>query len=296
MALWSLVLTGHAATAPPAWLSALAVYVHGVAAAFWAGSLWPLWILLGRMTAEDGVRMVRRFSSLAIGLVAALLVAGSLLSILQLGSLDALLASSYGWTWIFKIGFVVPLVGLAAFNRQILLPNLARTGPTTLRRSIVAEATLFAAIVLATSLLGQTPPPRALAINEGGNQQIAVEQRQPLLLEIISGDYVARVDVLPGLTGQNAIFVKVFREKTDSVAAEEITTVWSLPSAGIEGLERPLSPTADGRFAGEVELPVEGRWQIEVEALVNDFEKTVFRADIRVPEARLCDEKDRKQQ
>lgn len=283
LALSSLALTGHAATAPPVWASAPAVYLHGVAAAFWTGSLWPLWVLLDRMTAEDGVRMVRRFSSLAIGLVAALIAAGCLLSLVQLGSLEAVLATPYGWTWAFKVALVVPLVGLAALNRQVLLPNLATKGPAILRRSIVAEAALLAGIVLATSFLGQTPPPRALASEERALPSPIADQGRPAVLEIASGDYHARVEITPAIGGRNTIGVAVSDGTGDPIAAQEVTAVWSLPSAGIEGLARALSPSSDGRFSGEVDLPVTGQWLIQIDVLVSDFEKAVFRAEVEIP-------------
>jgi copper transport protein len=284
LAISSLVLTGHAATAPPIWASAPAVYVHGVAAAFWMGSLWPLWVLLDRMTAEDGVRMVRRFSSLAIGLVAALIAAGCLLSLIQLGSLEAVFATPYGWAWALKMALVVPLVGLAMFNRQVLLPNLAKRGPTILLRSIVAEAVLLAAIVSATSFLGQTPPPRALASEEPAIQSPLADQGQSIVMEIASGDYNAQVEISPATKGQNTIAVAVLDGKGTPVMAQEMTTLWSLPAAGIEGLERPLAPSSNGQFSGEVELPVSGRWLVQVDVLVSDFEKAVFRTEAEIPD------------
>lgn len=283
LALSSLVLTGHTATAPPVWASAPAVYLHGVAAAFWTGSLWPLWVLLDRMTAEDGVRMVRRFSSLAIGLVAALIAAGCLLSLVQLGTLEAVLATPYGWAWALKMALVVPLVGLAALNRQVLLPNLATRGPAILRRSIIAEAALLAGIVLATSFLGQTPPPRALTADGRPNPSAIADQGQAVVLEIDSGEYHARVEITPAIEGWNTIAIAVSEELGGSITAQEITTEWSLPSEGIESLARPLSPSLDGRFSGEVDLPVPGRWMVQVEVLVSDFEKAIFRAVVEIP-------------
>ena len=285
LALLSLPLTGHAATAPPSWVSAPAVYLHGFAAAFWAGSLWPLWILLDRMAADDGVRMVRRFSSLAIGLVSALIAAGAFLSIAQIGGVGAMLATPYGWIWVIKIGLVVPLVGLAAFNRQVLLPNLASGGPALLRRSIIAEALLLTAILLATSLLGQTPPPRAWGAQEHGDGSGPSVGGEPAVPDLESNDYRARVALEPALAGTNRITVRVRDAQGNSVAAlQDITAVWSLPSAGIEGLARQLPMSSDGNYSGTIELPVAGTWIVQVEVLVSDFEKVVFRTEVKISE------------
>src|SRR5690606_1147850 len=75
------------------------------------------------------------------------------------------LASGYGRIWLVKMALVATLMGLAILNRQVLTPRLARRAPHAaagLRRSIATELVLLVAIVGATALLGQTPPPRAM--------------------------------------------------------------------------------------------------------------------------------------
>src|SRR5262249_22183920 len=46
VAVAGLALTGGAATAEPRWLSAPTVAIHALCAAFWLGSLWPLWAVV----------------------------------------------------------------------------------------------------------------------------------------------------------------------------------------------------------------------------------------------------------
>ncbi|MBP0438038.1 copper resistance CopC/CopD family protein [Tianweitania sediminis] len=279
LALASLPLTGHAAIAPPASIAAPAVYIHGVAAAFWTGSLWPLWIMLPRMSPVDGVRMVDRFSSLAIGLVVVLILAGSLLSFLQMGSPDAVFTTPYGWTWALKICLVLPLLGLAALNRQVLLPNLARRGPLLLRRSLVAETVLIAAIIMATSMLGQTPPPRAFA---GGQASAGPTEAAPTRYEARSGQRNLALMIHPGALGQNHVSAQLSDADGKALAVQEVTTAWSLPSSGIEALERPLAKSPEGEVSGTVDLPLGGDWVVQVEVLVSDFEKAVFRLEVQI--------------
>ncbi|GGD37808.1 copper resistance CopC/CopD family protein [Aureimonas glaciei] len=279
LALASLPLTGHAAIAPPAWAAAPAVYVHGVAAAFWLGSLWPLWIMLPRMSSEDGVRMVARFSSLAIGLVVVLVLAGFLLSFLQIGGPDAVSTSAYGWTWAAKICLVLPLLGLAALNRLVLLPNLARRGPLFLRRSLVAEIVVIAAIVMATSMLGQTPPPRAFAVQKQTQEALAAS---PVHSTATSGQRRLDMTMHPGAPGKHHVMVAMSDANGNTVPAREFTTIWSLPSSGIEGLKRPLEVVTGRGASGMVDLPLCGTWNVQVEALVSDFEKAVFQMEVQI--------------
>ncbi len=59
-------------------------------------------------------------------------------------------------------------------------------------------------------------------------------------------------------------------------------TVWSLPSSGIEGFERPVPAAPDGTAPGVLEIPLGGDWLMRVEVLVSDFEKVSFTAQISI--------------
>ncbi|WP_052710119.1 copper resistance CopC/CopD family protein [Azospirillum thiophilum] len=165
----SLAATGHAATAPPRWLAAPLVALHGLMAAFWVGALWPLAVALRLEPAAEAARLTRRFSRLAVGAVAVLAGAGAILSVLQLrpagavsGSaiLEAILSTGYGWLWSGKMLAVLLLLGLAAWNRQSLTPALDRggTGPVrALRRSIALEMAVAGTILLLSASFALTP-------------------------------------------------------------------------------------------------------------------------------------------
>ena len=71
----SFALTGHAASAAPRWLTVPAVAVHVLCAAFWVGSLLPLWWSL-QLDRASAVTVLRRFSAVALVAVALLVGAG----------------------------------------------------------------------------------------------------------------------------------------------------------------------------------------------------------------------------
>ena len=81
----SLASSGHAATATPQWLTAPAVFLHGVGAAFWVGALAPLAAAAWR-PAQPLLPVLNRFSDAAIVVVAMLVLTGLALAIVQLGS------------------------------------------------------------------------------------------------------------------------------------------------------------------------------------------------------------------
>ncbi|ALG73137.1 hypothetical protein AL072_16420 [Azospirillum thiophilum] len=286
----SLAATGHAATAPPRWLAAPLVALHGLMAAFWVGALWPLAVALRLEPAAEAARLTRRFSRLAVGAVAVLAGAGAILSVLQLrpagavsGSaiLEAILSTGYGWLWSGKMLAVLLLLGLAAWNRQSLTPALDRggTGPVrALRRSIALEMAVAGTILLLSASFALTPPPRA---RSGG-----VERPPPgFSIVTVRNGHMAIIDVDPARPGRNRIRLHLQDEDGKQLAAREATAEWELPTAGIAPLRRPLSSLGPGFFGSDdMELPLAGRWELRLDVLIDDFDKQVFRTRLQLGE------------
>ncbi|WP_372394707.1 copper resistance protein CopC [Azospirillum sp. HJ39] len=286
----SLAATGHAATAPPRWLAAPLVALHGLMAAFWVGALWPLAVALRLEPAAEAARLTRRFSRLAVGAVAVLAGAGAILSVLQLrpagavsGSaiLEAILSAGYGWLWSGKMLAVLLLLGLAAWNRQSLTPALDRGGTgavRALRRSIALEMAVAGTILLLTASFALTPPPRA---RSGG-----VERPPPgFSIVTVRNGHMAIIDVDPARPGRNRIRLHLQDEDGKQLAAREATAEWELPAAGIAPLRRPLSSLGPGFFGSDdMELPLAGRWELRLDVLIDDFDKQVFRTGLQLGE------------
>src|SRR5262249_26305064 len=166
-ALGSLALTGHAVTAGPIWLTGPLLAAHVLFAAFWLGSLWPLWQAVGRSGRDSALDLLRRFSAIALPGVLVLISAGATLAILQLGRLGELFTTDYGLRLTAKIAFVLVLLLFAGLNRFWLTPALAAERDSAahrLRLSIGLEIGLGLAILAATSSLGEVSPPRVLIL------------------------------------------------------------------------------------------------------------------------------------
>lgn len=164
---------GHAAavqsTAP---LPALVDALHLLTAGVWLGALIPLAALLRSASVEAGadarpyaVLAIRRFSSVA--LVAMLLVVATGLgnAWFEIGTVPGLLGTRYGWLLLAKVALLVPVLGLARVNRQMLLPALSGEAATVgrpamarLGRFLGWEAGLALLILAVTSALSLTPP------------------------------------------------------------------------------------------------------------------------------------------
>ena len=122
-------------------LLAVAIGAHGLAAAFWFGSLVGLYASLRRKGAQ-ALAALQRFSGLGLGAVAVLLAAGAGFAALQLHSLADLTQDLLWPPDPAKAGLLAVLLALAAVNRFVLMPRLARGAESVtakLQRTIAAE-------------------------------------------------------------------------------------------------------------------------------------------------------------
>ena len=146
----SVAFNGHAAAISlPAGLLAMA---HVTAAAWWVGSLWLLRRACVSEAGDDLVRLVTRFSSLAIRVVAALIVIGIALIIALLDFDVSPWLTDYVRTLALKLAFVALVLGLAIHNKLQLTPRLPHEA-AALRRNITRELAAIACVLLVTAVL-----------------------------------------------------------------------------------------------------------------------------------------------
>ncbi|MBM3596916.1 MAG: hypothetical protein FJX35_01780 [Alphaproteobacteria bacterium] len=288
VALGGLALTGHAAMAPPRWLSAPLVLIHALLAAFWVGSLWPL--LIGLRGAGDAATMLHRFSALALPSVAALIAAGSGLAALQLGSVGALIDTAYGNVLLIKLGFVAMMLIAAAVNRWQFLPTFVRgdgTAPKALVRSIGIELGAAGIVVLATALLGLVPPPRVMdhEMHEAHMHHHSHDhdEAEQLVVTAIAAAMTARVEFTPGRAGRNAMAVGFESTAGNQILPREVTAVFTLSDRGIEAIVRRLEPDALGVYRlATIELAPPGLWQVRIDVLLSDFDKSILEVEVPI--------------
>jgi copper transport protein len=265
----SFALTGHASAADPQWLTRPAVFLHGVGAAYWIGALVPLLALLRR--GEPALAIVQRFSAVAVPLVAALVLSGVALAVVQVGSLSALNGTAYGRVLLAKLAAVVLLLALAALNRFSLTPALATPGSERrLAWSIATEIALVAAILALAALWRFTPPPRALALEPPHAAEPAVA--------LIHGERtMAEVTFTPGRAGPVQATIAVMGHDHAPIEVKEVVLLMALPSQGVEAIERKATRLKAGLWQiDSMPLPLPGCWQVRIDALISDFEKAVL--------------------
>ena len=162
---WSYTVAGHASEGPP-WLLPAVLTVHLMAAAFWIGSFAPLAMVARRAAILDAAGLLETFGRTAVVVVAALIAAGATFAFVLVRSPAGLFGSAYGLILVAKLAVVTLLLALAAINKLVLVPSLARgreDARDRLTRSIAFEGGAALVILLATGVLTSvaTPPDRA---------------------------------------------------------------------------------------------------------------------------------------
>ncbi len=142
-------------------LLAALTFAHHLAGAAWIGGLPYLLLSLRRAPdAEFAATVTRRFSRVAMVSVPVLVGAGTVMSLVYIGSAAALIGTAYGIMVLSKVVLTGLALTLGGLNRRIL--NACRTGINVsllhLRRFGEAEAGIGVTILLAAASLTSSPP------------------------------------------------------------------------------------------------------------------------------------------
>ena len=138
--------------------------LHTIAAGGWIGAMLILGATLLMPRQAGQIEMfpviIAAFSPLALGAAATVVLTGAIGGWLHLGSLQALVGSRYGRTLLIKVGMVLAVAALGAFNWKRAGPQATIEGDERpMQRSIRAELIVALLVLLATAALIVTPPP-----------------------------------------------------------------------------------------------------------------------------------------
>ncbi len=150
----SFAAVGHAHAVASSALPTLMLSVHLLCIAFWLGALTPLLLIAGEAGVARAAAIAARFGTAALWVVGLLVIAGAIVLSVLLDGVGQLWTTRYGRLVSLKLGLVVALLSLAAFNKLRLTPRL-RAGDSsvilTFRRSIEAEMLIAGSILWVTA-------------------------------------------------------------------------------------------------------------------------------------------------
>lgn len=295
VAFGSFALTGHTRVASPAWLVLPADAIHVAAAGIWFGGLVllaPAWMRRRREgDAVAAAGLVDRFSQIAAWSAASLAVSGLIMGWSEVGSLDELFSTRYGWTLVAKLGVVAVVAVIAAYNHWRLLPDIRLTGKPVMTaagvvvasaggpgaakttRSSLAwrrlEGTVRAEIVglvvvlaITSALVAITPARDAAATGGVYSSTVAY----------LDGQMSFVID--PGRVGTNEMHVYLLDStgRADD-SLEKVTIRMSLPGEGLGPIERETEKAGPGHWSLDTsDLTIAGDWEMEVVGQVSRFE------------------------
>jgi len=154
------VMTNHAASRLE-WRALLVTLscIHELATGFWIGGL-PF-LVLGLYRAKDLTTrwyMTERFSRMALFSVAGLVISGTTMSVLYIGSWPAVFGTSYGVMVVAKATMLGALLLLGGLNFLMIRNVEKRNALPRLRRLIEAELGIGITVILTAASLTSQPP------------------------------------------------------------------------------------------------------------------------------------------
>ena len=257
-------LSGHASVTGIG--SVIADAAHVQAAAAWTGAL--AFVVLALVMArgrrwELAAASVPRFSTMAVVSVAILLIAGTINGYLQVRAWRGLWETEYGILLLIKVGLVLPLLALGAYNNRFAVPRLREQIASVVERRRFlrlagVELVIMLAVVGVTAGLVNAPPART---------EISMHEASEMELRL--GPMRASLEVMPGEVGSNEIHLEFMRGRPDEVRVSA-----SLESKGIGPLRyrarRGMEPNT--YVVRRANLAPAGEWKLRIEARRGDFD------------------------
>jgi copper transport protein len=265
-------LTSHsAAISQPPIIPFAADFVHLIATSIWVGGLALMAFVVPRvartLSTEDRswlwLRTVVNFSTMAAVAVGVLILTGSYLSFLHIGSWTALIGTAYGRTLLLKLAFAGIAMLVGAYNLIVIKPRLDRAidqpelGPQLqrrFRRTVLIEATVGLLVLASAGALTALPRSK--------DPQPTVAAR-PLQLTTRSEDLDVALTLDPARSGASSYTVRLSQNGQAISDAQEVSLRFTYLTRGLGTAQAAAQATADGAYAANgAYLSLPGEWQI----------------------------------
>lgn len=265
-------LTGHTRATSPELLAIAADVLHLVAGSIWLGGLVGLVLVLPGLASRGDAagEVLARFSTVAAGVLALLVVTGIVLTWRIIGSWSGLVDTGYGRLLLIKIALAAVAVLFAAWNRFSLLPRLQQASQEPDRqragqlvtRSTAVEAAILVAILLVTGVLVDKSPARGTASSASSTQSGVL------------GDAKVVAKISPLKVGSNVVTIKLL--DTDGAPTEFAEAPRAkLMSDQVDLGDVPVTPGDPGTYTADVVLPAAGKWRLQISLRTGAFDNPV---------------------
>lgn len=261
--MWAYSSTSHAAASGgSAWARGIDM-LHGTSAILWIGAVIGVAVCARLLQRRgDFAKLMPRFSTLASVLVFVLIATGLFSAFIEIDHPDKLLDTKYGVTLLVKLGLIVPLLAVAAYNAKrgrVRLMEMAPGEPGRFIATASLEVLLGIAVFAAAAVLTQSTV--AKAIVEAANAKV-FDQTDP------AADLLVALRIDPNRTGLNNYQVKLTDKTGNPTTAERVRLIFTyLDDQTVGPATLILDPTSTvGTFTGRGPFfTLEGQWRVQVE-------------------------------
>jgi copper transport protein len=283
-------LAGHGSSQSPEILNFPVNVIHVGAMAIWLGGLGALLFVLPAATrsatdAADRGRLLAgplaRFSALALVMVILIMATGLIQAYVYVRHLDDLLSTGYGRAVLAKFLLLLAVIGLASYNRRVIVPKLRRVAELggspglpglLLRRALRGEVALLAVVLGVTAALASYAPPVSA---EAG----------PFSVTTAVGPTTVEMDVDPAEAGANQIHIYFFDSKTGAQykRGKELKVEATLPSKSIGPLPLTVQAAGPGHWIiTDALLNAPGEWQLTLTLRVSEYDELTKRIEVPI--------------
>lgn len=272
-------LAGHPGASPVPAVSVVVDSVHLASMAVWLGGLVMLVAFLLRQADDRELGAILPiWSRWAAAAVAALLLAGIVQALIEVGTPEALVSTTYGRLILVKVGLFAVVIAVAAYSRRLVQRRVAAEQPHRIRRAVWAELGVTAVVLAISAALVQTTPARTAAATD--------EQPGSTLYAttLTSSLYSLQVQIDPAKVGNNSVHLYAYTP--DGTGQPVMVAEWrataALPAAGIEPIDIPLLRITDNHAIGEVSLPTAGQWQVRFTLRTSEIDQATVTATVPI--------------
>lgn len=311
----STAATGHPVAGALPGLAVAVTAVHVAAMTVWLGGLAVLLaaVLRPGVPGDELATALPRYSRLAAGSVAALVVSGVVQSVREVGSPEALVSTTYGWVLVAKLALVLAMLAVAGVSRVWVQQRLGAPRPSRrvvahafsaaeaeaaadgadpdrddaaaarsraavaevgpFRRSVLLELAVGAAVLALSAVLVGTPPAKA---------SLAEPVDVTLPLRSATGtDGSVQLSLDPASPGPNTLHVYLFDAEGQLTQPQQLRVTLTEAQQQIGPLPVDLQPAGPGHSIGDAAVPTAGTWTVTVTVRLDEF--TALTADTTFP-------------
>ena len=311
---------GHPVAGPWPWLAVAVTVVHVAAMSVWLGGLAGLLaaVLRPEVPADDVAAVVPRYSRIAFGAVAALVVSGTVQAVREVELPTALFVTTYGWVLVAKLVLVAVVLAAAGVSRVWVQQRLGVRRPRPGgRRGMTAHAFAAseneppAALVAAAEARGHARSESAAAHVPALRRSVLVEvavaavvlalsavlvglpparsavaQPVDVVLPLQSGSGPSgsvQVSIDPARPGGNTMHIYLFDDTGRLTQPVGITVGLTEASRDIGPLDVEVQPAGPGHYVADgMAIPGAGTWTLAVSVRLDEFTATTATTDFPV--------------